>query len=225
MNDTPIDIWLSGVKSSMKDVVGFDKGFFYDMLVVNAYTFQLNYKIEPLSKKQVENIKNYFKSNNKEISGILLKRNEEVIKTLEISTDLKINDSVPVSKEKLMETIISRYRGKVVLVDFWDTWCGPCKGAITDMKPLKAELKEKGIVFVYISDVSSPKITWEYEVKAIGGEQYYITKTEANYLWESFGFNGIPSYLIYDKNGELKHKFTGFPGIDKMREMIEEILH
>jgi len=225
INDTPIDKWLTGVKNSMKDVVGFNKGFFYDMLVVNAYTFQMNYKVEPLSKKQVENIKNYFKFNNKEIAGILIKSNGEVIKTLENSTDLKINDSIPVPKEKLMQTIISKYKGKVVLVDFWATWCGPCKKAITDMKPLKAELKDKEIVFVYISDESSPRITWEYEIKAIGGEQYYLTKTEANYLWESFGFNGIPSYLIYDKNGELKHKFTGFPGVEKMREMIEEISH
>ena len=225
INDTPIDKWLTGVKNSMKDVVGFDKGFFYDMLVVNAYTFQLNYKVEPLSKKQVENIKNYFKFNNKGITVILMKHNGEVIKTLENSSDLKINDSLPVSKEKLMETIISKYRGKVVLVDFWATWCGPCKRAISDIKPLKAELKDKGVVFVYISDESSPRTTWEYEIKAIGGEQYYLTKTEVNYFLDSFGFNGIPSYLIYDKNGELKHKFTGFPSVEKMREMIEENLH
>jgi len=269
INDTPIDKWLTEVKKGMKDVVGFNKGLFYDMLAVNAYTFQMNDKIEPLSKKQIENIKNYFKLNNKEIISILMKNSKEVVKTLENSKDLKINkiltissesetdnhntnkkeltvtipgnnnvpiktykkgadlkvkDSVPASKEKLMETIISKYRGKVVLVDFWATWCVPCKEAISEMKPLKAELKNKEVVFVYISDESSPRIRWEYEIKAIGGEQYYLTKSELNYIIDSFGFNGIPSYLIYDKNGELKHKFNGFPGVDEMKEKIKVLL-
>jgi thiol-disulfide isomerase/thioredoxin len=269
INDTPIDKWLTDVKKGMKDVVGFNKGLFYDMLAVNAYTFQMNDKIEPLSKKQIENIKNYFKLNNKEIISILMKNSKEVVKTLENSKDVKINkiltttsesekdnhntnkkeltvtipgnnnvpiktyeegadlkvkDSVPVSKEKLMETIISKYRGKVVLVDFWATWCVPCKEAISEMKPLKAELKDKGVVFVYITDVSSPRIRWEYEIKAIGGEQYYLTQSELNYIIDSIEFKGIPSYLIYNKNGELKHKFNGFPGVDEMREKIKVLL-
>jgi len=225
IDDIPIDKWLTEVTNSIKDVVGFDKGLFYDMLVVNAYTYQLNYKMKPLSKKQVENIKNYFELNNKDITSILLKNNERVITTLERSSDLRINATPSISKEKLMETIISKYKGKVVLVDFWATWCSPCKEAILEMESLKAELKDKGIVFVYISNETSPRIRWEYEIKAIGGEQYYLARTEADHLLKSFGFKGIPSYLIYDKAGELKHKFTGFPGVDKMREMIEEILH
>jgi thiol-disulfide isomerase/thioredoxin len=224
INDTPIDKWLTEVKTSIKDIVGFEDGLFYDMLVVSAYTSQINYKLEPLSKKQVENIKTYFKFSNNEVISILLKSNEDIIKILDKSTDLKINNSPRVSKEKLMETIISKYSGKVVLVDFWATWCGPCKDAISEMKSLKAELKKKGIAFVYISSESSPKIRWEYQIKAIGGEQYYLTKSEWNYISDHFGFKGIPSYLIYDKNGELKYKFTGFPGVAKMREMIDPLL-
>ena len=41
---------------------------------------------------------------------------------------------------------------------------------------------------------------------------------------DSFDFTAIPSYLIYDKKGQLKQKFTGFPGTDKMMEMIEPLL-
>jgi thiol-disulfide isomerase/thioredoxin len=224
INDTPIDKWLTEVKNSIKDIVGFDEGLFYDMLVANAYTLQMNYKTEPLSIKQIGNITDYYKTKNNEISDILLKNNEEIIKTLERSSDLKINATPSISKEKLMETIISKYKGKVVLVDFWATWCGPCKSGIKDMRSLKVELKNKEIVFVYISNGSSPKDRWESEIKAIGGEQYYIKSSEWNYILDNYGFNGIPSYLIYDKDGELKHKFTGFPGVDKMREMIDLLL-
>jgi hypothetical protein len=92
------------------------------------------------------------------------------------------------------------------------------------MKPLKDELKDKGVVFVYLTNGSSPKSLWEGKIKGIGGEQYYLSDSEWEYVMDSFAFKGIPSYLIYDKNGELKHKFTGFQGTDKMKEMIEVLL-
>lgn len=224
IKDTPINQWLIGVKSNIKDFVGFNSGLFYDMLAVSAYNLQLNYRMEPLTNKQVENIKEYYITKNRGIADILLKNNEEIIKTLEKSKDLKVNVTPSVAKEKLMDAILSKYKGKVVLVDFWETWCGPCLRGIKEMKPFKNELKNKEIVFIYISSVSSPKERWEAQIKAIGGEQYYFTKSESNYVGDSFGFNGVPSYLIYDKNGKLKHQFTGFPGTEKMREMIDEFL-
>lgn len=224
INDTPIDKWLTEVKTNIEDIVGFDHGLFYDMLAANAYTFQMNNKTQPLSKQQIGNITDYYKNKNKDISNILFKNNEEIIKILERSSDLKINVTPLVDKEQLMSAILSRYKGKVVLVDFWATWCGPCKSGIKDMRPLKVELKNKGVVFVYISNGSSPKERWESEIKAIGGEQYYLKSTEWDYISHNYGFDAIPSYLIYDKEGELKHKFTGFPGVDKMREMIDLLL-
>lgn len=224
INDLPIHKWLSVVKDKIKDVVGFDKGFFYDMLVANSFLLQMNYKMKPLTNKQKENIQNYFATNNKDVAIILFKNNEKIIQTLDRSKDLKINETPPVAKEKLMDAILYKYKGKVVLVDFWATWCGPCLSGMNDMKSLKQGLKSKDIVFVYISNVSSPKDRWNAQIKAIGGEHYYFSKDEATYVHDSFGFDGIPSYLIYDKNGELKHKFTGFPGVDKMREMINELL-
>jgi len=100
----------------------------------------------------------------------------------------------------------------------------PCMNAHMDMKPLKDELKDKGVVFVYLTDGSSPKPLWEGKIKSIGGEQYYFTDSQWKYVMDSFSFTAIPTYLIYDKTGQLKHKFTGFPGTDKMREMIGELL-
>jgi hypothetical protein len=90
-----------------------------------------------------------------------------------------------------------------------------------DMKPLKDELKDKGVIFVYLTNGSSPKPLWEGKIKGIGGEQYYLADSEWDHILNSFNFTGIPSYLIYNKTGQLIHKFTGFPGTDKMREMIE----
>ncbi|NWJ51622.1 MAG: TlpA family protein disulfide reductase [Bacteroidetes bacterium] len=224
IKNQPIDEWLRGVKATVQDMVGFNSGLFYDMLAASAYARQFNDERNPLTNKQVENIKKYYKNRNEEIAKILLKKNEEIIKIVESNNDLKVNATPAVAKEKLIDTIIAKYKGRVVLVDFWATWCGPCVKTMENMKPLKAELKDKGVVFVYLSNSSSPKPLWEGKIKAIGGEQYYFKADEWEYVMNSFGFESIPSYLIYDKNGILKHKFTSYPSTDKMRKMIEELL-
>jgi thiol-disulfide isomerase/thioredoxin len=225
IKDMPIDEWLRGVKATVQDVIGFNSGLFYDMLAANAYALQMNDRKEPLTNKQLENISNYFKDNKESYSKILIKKNGELVISIERSNDLKVNETPSSTKEKLMNTIIAKYKGSVVLVDFWATWCIPCMNAHKDMKPIKDELKDKGVVFVYLTDGSSPKPLWEGKIKGIGGEQYYLTDGEWNYVMDSFSFERIPSYLIYDTNGQLIHKFTGFPGTDKMREMIEALLH
>lgn len=224
IKDKTIESWLTGVKASVKDAIGFSNGLFYDILAANAFGQQLFDKQIPLTSKQILNIKNYYKTRNVEIAKILLNRNDELIKTIESVKNLKVNVTPGVVKEKLMNTLIAKYKGKVVLVDFWATWCSPCMAAMTDMKPIKTELKDKGVVFIYLTNSSSPKPLWQGKIKSIGGEQYYFTANEWEYVTDNFGFKGIPSYLIYDKNGVLKHKFTAYPGTDTMRKMIKELL-
>lgn len=61
-------------------------------------------------------------------------------------------------------------------------------------------------------------------VKGIGGEQYYLTTAEWKHMMDSFDFSGIPSYLIFDKKGELKQQFTGYPGNEIMQKRIEAVM-
>lgn len=224
IEDMPVEVWLKGVKATVNSVLGFNSGLFYDMLAANAYALQMNERKEPLTKKQIENISYYYKDNKEEYSKILIRKNEKLIKSLEKTNDLKVNETPVVAKEKLIDAIIAKYKGSVVMIDFWATWCIPCMNAHGDMKPLKESLIDKDIVFVYLTDGSSPKPLWEGKIKDIGGEQYYLTDKEMEYVMDSFDFTAIPSYLIYDKKGQLKQKFTGFPGTDKMMEMIEPLL-
>ncbi|MCX6239109.1 MAG: TlpA disulfide reductase family protein [Bacteroidia bacterium] len=224
IKDTPINDWLKEVKTTMSDLIGSDTGLFYDMLAANAYARQFNDELKPLSDKQKENIRSYFK--NEAFTKILLKRNDAVIKLEKEKNYFKtvVNKTPEVPKEALMNAIISKYKGKVVLVDFWATWCGPCMAAMKETREVKNEMHGKDIVFVYITDVSSPVKLWEENIKIIGGEHYYLTKEEWGYAMDSFGFEGIPSYLFYDTNGVMKNKLTGYPGSEKMLKMIKELL-
>ncbi|QIK60761.1 redoxin family protein [Dysgonomonas sp. HDW5A] len=222
IEDTPIDEWLKGVKTILATLIGSDNGLFYDMLAVNTYISQFENELKPLSEKQIANIKNYFK--NKDFSKILLKRNEEIIRLAEQTTSPIIRNTPSVENKELMNTIISQYKGKAVFVDFWATWCGPCLSAMKEFREVKRNYKNKDIVFVYTTNTSSPLKLWEEKIKGIGGEQYYLSGEQWDYLLDSFDFSGIPTYQLYDANGILKDQITGYPGNIKMQQIIDEIL-
>jgi len=224
IKDTPIDEWLKVVKPNLKDLIGFDSGLFYDMLVANAYSRQFSINHIPLSKIQKENVKDYF--NNTGISDVLIRKSDEIAKQNDDISFLKtvVNPTPAVPKKALLNSIVSKYKGKVVLIDFWATWCGPCMDAMNDIKDIKKQMKGKDLVFVYITSVSSPKKIWEEKVPIIRGEHYYLTQEEWEYIMESFGFSGIPTYLLYNSKGELKNQVTGYPGNDAMKVMIDKIL-
>ena len=224
IKDTPVNDWLKEVKIIMDNLIGSDTGLFYDMLAANSYARQFNEELKPLSDKQRENISSYFK--NEEFTKILLKKNEVVIKLEKEKNYFKtvVNKTPAVPKEEVMNAIISKYKGKAVLVDFWATWCGPCLDAMKETREVKNEMHGKDVVFVYITGVTSPQKLWEEKIKIIGGEHYYLTKEEWNYVLESFSIKGIPSYLFYDTKGALKNKVTAYPGSEKMVKMIKELL-
>ena len=225
VGDIPLDQWMIETKNIISKLVGFDKGLFYDLLAVNSYARQFDNELRPLSNKQIENINSYFKDEKTEIAKILLKKNEEIIQLAALKEPVVVNKTPVVPKEKVMDAIISKYKGKVAIVDFWATWCAPCLDAMTKYRAIKGELKGKDVVFVYFTNHSSPQKLWEEKIKGIGGEHYYLNDEEWMYLMDKFQFNGIPSYVIFDAKGAVRHQFTGYPGTEKMQAMIEDLLH
>lgn len=222
IGDSTIPSWLKKVKAIIADLVGFDKGPYYDILAANAYGKQLNESIRPLSNKQKENIVNYWK--NGEIAKILFRKNLEVLQFNKEKTPAVVHDIASVADDKVIERILTKYKNKVVLIDLWATWCVPCIRAMERFKSSKAAYKDKDVVFVYLTNASSPHKLWQEKIEGIGDEHYYLTDSQWNYIMEYFDFEAIPSYLLYNKEGILKHKFTAFPENNKMIEMINEAL-
>ncbi|MBQ4483563.1 MAG: TlpA family protein disulfide reductase [Prevotella sp.] len=129
-----------------------------------------------------------------------------------------------IAPENILQTILGKYKGKTVLIDIWATWCGPCRAGHRRMKPLKEELIDKDIVFVYITSPSSPLNTWQEMIKDIDGDHYYLTYAQYKYILDKYESDGIPTYAIYDAQGQQTFKNVGFPGVDKIKGEIEKTL-
>jgi thiol-disulfide isomerase/thioredoxin len=220
IGETPIDKWLIIVKAILKDNIGSNTGLFYDLLASNAYAKQLN-EMKPLSDVQKDNIKSYF--TNKSFASILIYQNEKVVQLAAQNREASIF-TFDESSGNVMDSIIPKYKGKAVFVDLWATWCAPCLTAMKESESVRKEFENKNVVFVYITDPSSPRKAWEQKISEIHGEHYYLTEKQWSYLNNIYDFTGIPHYLIFDKSGKLKYNYQAFMGVENMRKWIKETL-
>ena len=125
---------------------------------------------------------------------------------------------VPEGSEDFFDKSIQSYAGKVVFVDFWATWCGPCISTINRLEPKKEALMKKGVVFLYYTGETSPKPTWDEAIPNIAGEHFRVTNEQWKSLCKKYGIQGIPFYLIYNQKGELIHQ-----GNSNESELINKI--
>jgi hypothetical protein len=92
------------------------------------------------------------------------------------------------------------------------------------MKPWKQELKGKNVQFVYITSPTSPLKTWQEMIKVIDGDHYYLTKEQYSYILNKYESEGIPTYAIYDAQGQQTFKHIGYPNLDVFKNEIEKTL-
>ena len=134
-------------------------------------------------------------------------------------------DLADVAPENILSTILDRYKGKAVLLDMWETWCGWCIKGHQEMAPYKEELKGKDIVFLYFASPSSPFEQWMRSIETIPGEHYYLTEEQNNYLSDHiWGSGGVPKYAIYDSKGNQLYKQVGWAGLETLQTEIEKAL-
>jgi len=134
-------------------------------------------------------------------------------------------DMTEVEPKDVLPTLFERYKGKVVMIDIWATWCVPCRYGIEQMEPLKKELADKDIVYIYITSSTSPVDTWKELIPTIGGEQYYLTDEQCNFMMEQHKSDGYPTYAIYSPDRNLTYTIAGFPGVEIIKKELEKAMN
>lgn len=113
---------------------------------------------------------------------------------------------------------LSNLKGKVVYLDFWASWCGPCRKSFPWMNELQRKYADQGLVVVGVNLDAKPD-----------DAQAFLQRTPAEFRLafdpqgespRRFGVKGMPTSFIIHRNGQVAHKHTGFT--DKTAREAEE---
>lgn len=108
------------------------------------------------------------------------------------------------NKPKNFEQLLRPYKGRVVYLDIWASWCGPCLREMPASEELKRSLTGTNIEFLYLS-VDEQQQRWSSTVQArqIVGRHYLASTSLVEELEQRFGFKSIPRYMMIDRDGVI----------------------
>ncbi len=118
---------------------------------------------------------------------------------------------------------LSALKGKVVVLDFWATWCPPCRKMIPELKKIYSKYKNKNVAVIGISMDEGSLATIKTFVDN-AGIKYPVVKGD-HALSKAYGYiNAIPTSFIIDKAGVIRDKHTGFRSAEDMESVIKDLL-
>jgi peroxiredoxin len=108
-------------------------------------------------------------------------------------------------------------RGKVVLVNFWATWCPPCRKELPDLETLYTRFKDQGLVILAISDEDAAKVKPFIAARNL---QFPVLLDPGRKVNESFQIEGIPKSFVYDRGGKLVAQSIDMRTMRQFLEML-----
>lgn len=214
---------LSSQKELMQQKLDTDQGILFQMMTASK-AYRSIEDFSPLTTQQKTELSALPTT---AYSDLLLVLNDKLLQKIELNkrkTGFTVNEAGQVANEDLFASILSKFRGHTLLVDFWATWCGPCRTANKAIVPMKEELKNKDILYLYITGETSPKGTWENMIPDIHGEHFRVTNEQWSYLMSNLKIEGVPTYFVIDPEGNTTFKQTGFSGVNSMKEQLLKAL-
>lgn len=157
------------------------------------------------------------------MNGRIREMMENVEYDVEISSDLFLESYY--GEKTSFEEFRKTFKGQVIYVDFWASWCAPCRIALPESKRLHEEFKDKDIVFIYLA-LNDELKEWRKacEQEQLRTNSFRITNPKSSAFIDNMKLNSIPRYMLYDKSGKLFHADAPSPGGPAIRNLLNNLL-
>ncbi|MBT3637897.1 MAG: TlpA family protein disulfide reductase [Opitutae bacterium] len=130
----------------------------------------------------------------------------------EKDSDSLVGLPAPSVKAKLLDGAdfdLSKHKGKVVVLDFWATWCGPCVRALPELMKATSSFPKNKVAFVAVNQGEKPKQIKKF-LKQKKWESLSVALDPRSVAGKNFNVEGIPQTVIIDKEGKVRHVHVGF---------------
>ena len=133
----------------------------------------------------------------------------------------KVGDSLPDLAAHKLEGKLPELKGKVVLVDFWASWCVPCAKSFPAMDELYHKYKDRGLVVVAVS-VDDKAADMEKFLKKHSAS-FTVVRDAAHSLVAAADVSTMPTAFIVDREGKVRFVHSGFRGEETKKQYSEQI--
>lgn len=133
------------------------------------------------------------------------------------------NDAVSFSLADLngKQFSMDKLRGKIVVIDFWASWCGPCRETMPHVEKLHKEFKDKGVVVIGINDEEIADA--KRYVQKYGYTFPTLIDAEGS-VSKQYGIQAIPQTFVIDRDGKIAAHFMGTGQEENLRQTVKELL-
>ncbi|MFX0140707.1 MAG: TlpA family protein disulfide reductase [Candidatus Hodarchaeota archaeon] len=150
---------------------------------------------------------------------------ERQLNNPEFTADIELKEITNSEGDSLFLEILKANTGKVVYIDFWATWCLPCRNEMSWSKEIQQKFTGEKVEFVYLC-CRSPEKSWKATISELGlkGTHYLLTPHQYDDLAEKFQIFSIPHYVLIDKSGKIVDRKAKKPSngelVDQIRSLI-----
>jgi thiol-disulfide isomerase/thioredoxin len=149
------------------------------------------------------------------------------IEGLKAISSLVPGKAAPEADSRLLdgkEIKLSSYKGKVVLLDIWATWCGPCRAMIPHERDLVKKQKDKPFVLVSVSADNKKETLQKFLEKEEMPWTHWWDNGPESAVLKKYRVKAFPTLYLIDHTGTIRHKWVGNPGNDKIDAAVEELV-
>lgn len=115
---------------------------------------------------------------------------------------------------------LSEFRGKPVVINFWATWCGPCRVEVPHLEYLSKKYKDRGLVVIGLNNENNHQAVRDFAQSQIS----YTVLLDGYAQFQDYGVRAIPCTYYIDKNGIVQDRDVGFNGEAEMDRKIKNLV-